>query len=109
MVLYTSLWCSLISCGVFCVGVLWHMWKKKDETLRSRCISMIREQKKLKEVLKVNDKWNNFILTGFQDMGHVPTENDLAYLEERFTFEEPLSTPAPSAFVDAINVLLPDG
>ena len=109
MVLYTSLWCSLISCGVLCFGVLWHMWKKKDETLRSRCISMIREQKKLKEVLKVNDKWNNFILTGFQDMGHVPAENDLAYLEERFTFEEPLSTPAPSAFVDAINVLLPDG
>ena len=56
MVLYTSLWCSLISCGVLCFGVLWHMWKKKDETLRSRCISMIREQKKLKEVLKVNDK-----------------------------------------------------
>ena len=42
-------------------------------------------------------------------MGHVPAENDLACLEERFTFEEPLSTPAPSAFVDAINVLLPDG
>ena len=56
MVLCTSLWCSLISCGVLWFGVLWHMWKKKEETLRSRCISMIREQKKLKEVLKVNDK-----------------------------------------------------
>ena len=42
-------------------------------------------------------------------MGHVPTENDLAYLEERFAFEEPLPTPVPSAFVDAINGLLPDG
>ena len=42
-------------------------------------------------------------------MGHAPTENDLSYLEERFAFEEPLPTPVPSAFVDAINGLLPDG
>ena len=42
-------------------------------------------------------------------MGCVPSENDLAYLEERFAFEEPHLTPAPSAFVDAINGLLPDG
>ena len=33
--------------------------EKKDETLRSRCINMIRAQKKLKRVLKV--KCNNFI------------------------------------------------
>ena len=64
--------------------------------------------KKLKEVLKVNDKFNNFILTGFQDMGHVPAENDLAHLEERFAFEEPLPTPVPSVVVDAINGLLPN-
>ena len=42
-------------------------------------------------------------------MGHVPAENDLAYFEEIFTFEEPLPTRVPSAFVDAINGLLPDG
>ena len=42
-------------------------------------------------------------------MGHAPTENDLAYLEERFAFEEPLPTPVPSAFIDAINGLIPDG
>ena len=42
-------------------------------------------------------------------MGHAPTENDLAYLDERFAFEEPLPTPVPSAFVDAINGLIPDG
>ena len=42
-------------------------------------------------------------------MGHAPTENDLAYLEERFAFEEPLPTPLPSAFVDAINGLIRDG
>ena len=41
-------------------------------------------------------------------MGHVPAENDLAYLEERFAFEEPLPTPVPSVFVDAINGLLPN-
>ena len=71
-----QLWCIVFWCTVAYVE------KKKDETLRSRCMSMIREQKNLKEVLKVNDKWNNFILTGFQDMGHVPAENDLVYLEE---------------------------
>ena len=42
-------------------------------------------------------------------MGHVPAENDLAYLEERFSFEEPLPMPVSSAFVDAINGLLSDG
>ena len=37
-------------------SLMYYAFPVSDETLRSRCISMIQEQKKLKEVLKVNDK-----------------------------------------------------
>ena len=46
------------------------------------------------------------ILTGFQDMGQVPTRDDLAYLEERFAFAQSLRTPVPSAFIEAVNGVL---
>ena len=41
-------------------------------------------------------------------MGKVPTRDDLAYLEERFSFAQSLRTPVPSAFIEAVNGVLPD-
>lgn len=45
---------------------------------------------------------------GFQDMGHAPTRDDLAYLEERFSFSQPLGRPVPSTFIEAVNGVLPE-
>ena len=41
-------------------------------------------------------------------MGQVPTRDDLAYLEERFSFAQSLQTPVPSAFIEAVTGVLPE-
>ena len=41
-------------------------------------------------------------------MGHVPRRSDLDYLEGRFSFAESLPTPVPSAFIEAVDGLIPE-
>ena len=41
-------------------------------------------------------------------MGYVPTGDDLAYLEGRFSFAESLPPPVPPAFLEAVHGVLPD-